>query len=76
MNSGNTKPFPHPRCENTFSRIRDYPYQERKAKRLERVVELAVDYSVPRINDFVVRVVEMQASAEIRTIYSVVPSSK
>ena len=49
MNSGCTKPYPHPRDENTFQRIPDYPYIHWRKRRPpgERVVELAVDYSVP-----------------------------
>jgi hypothetical protein len=72
MNSGSTKPFPHPRSEETFRRIHDYPYSERRRmkKRGERVVELAVDYAVPNVRDFVVRVVEMRGSEEIRIIHN------
>jgi hypothetical protein len=69
MNTGCTKPFPHPRSEKTFRRIRDYRYAERaRAKRGERVVELAVDHGVPDLRDYVVRVVEMQGSVEIREV--------
>jgi hypothetical protein len=72
MNSGCTKPFLHPRSEETFRRIHDYSYSERRRmkKRGERVVELAVDYAVPNVRDFVVRVVEMRASEEIRIIHN------
>jgi hypothetical protein len=70
MNSGCTKPFPHARNEETFRRIPDYPYSERRKKKKpgERVVELAVDYAVPNIVEFMVRVVEMRGTEEIRTI--------
>jgi hypothetical protein len=69
MNSGCTKPFPHPRSEKTFRRISDYPYAERAhVKRGERVVELAVDYGIPDIRDYAIRVVEMQGTEEIREI--------
>lgn len=55
INSGCTKPFPHKRDESIFSRIVDYPYAHWKARRgpLERVVELAVDYSVIDIKNHV-----------------------
>jgi hypothetical protein len=71
MNSGSTKPMPHPRDENTFRRIPDYPYADwrRKRARGERVVEFVVDYGVPDISKFVMRVVEMKCDKEIRTIY-------
>jgi hypothetical protein len=62
MNSGCTKPYPHPRDETTFRRIPEYPYAERRRRkpRGERVVELAVDYSVPDIAKFVTGAMRMQ----------------
>jgi hypothetical protein len=71
MNSGCTKPFPHPRGKNTFLRIPDYPYAEWKGKkkRGERVVELAVDYSVPDVSKFVTRVVQMKSFSELRVLF-------
>jgi hypothetical protein len=70
MNSGCTKPYPHPRDEKTFRRISDYPYAHWRSRRVrgERVVELAVDYSIPDIDQFVTRVVQMQASEELATL--------
>jgi hypothetical protein len=67
MNSGSTKPYPHPRDDKTFQRISDYPYSYWRSRRVrgERVVELAVDYSVPDIAQFVTHVVQMQASQEL-----------
>lgn len=59
INSGCTKPMPHPRDETIFARILDYPYahwRERRSRQ-ERVVELAVDHSVKDIRDYVRRVV-------------------
>jgi hypothetical protein len=67
MNSGCTKPYPHPRNEQTFSRIPQYPYAKRP--RRERAVELAIDYAVPDIERFVTRVVEMRTDEEIRTLH-------
>ena len=71
INSGSTKPFPHPRGEKTFQRIADYPYAEWKGKRRrgERVVELAVDYAVPDVTKFVTRVVRMRASVELSILF-------
>lgn len=71
INSGCTKPFPHPRDETTFSRIVDYPYAHWKKRRRkgERVVELCVDYAVPNIVDFVVRVSEVQGGQETHVLY-------
>lgn len=59
INSGCTKPMPHPRDENIFARIKDYPYsfwRQRRARR-ECVVELAVDHSVDDIRSHVRRVI-------------------
>jgi hypothetical protein len=70
MNSGCTKPWPHPRDETTFRRISDYPYADRRRRkpRGERVVELAVDYSVPDIAEFVTRAVRMQGDQVLATL--------
>jgi hypothetical protein len=72
MNSGCTKPIPHPRGDDTFLRIPDYPYAQwrRKRKRGERVVEFVIDYSVPDISKYVHRVVEMRGDQELRTIFT------
>jgi uncharacterized protein DUF7002 len=71
MNSGCTKPIPHPRGKSTFQRITSYPYDVWKAKRRcgERVVELSVDYAVPDVARFVKRVVRMKGNTEITTIF-------
>ncbi len=73
MNSGNTKPFPHPRDESTFSRIADYPYDHWRRKnrtRGERVVELAVDHSVPDLRQYVTRVIVMRGRKIEEIIFS------
>jgi hypothetical protein len=72
MNSGCTKPYPHPRDENTFRRIPDYPYTHWRKRRApgERVVELAVDYSVPDIAPFVIQVMRMQGGHQLDTLSS------
>jgi hypothetical protein len=72
MNSGTTKPVPHPRGEDTFQRIESYPYAHWRVRRTtgERAVELAVDYSVPDISEYVYRVVEMKGDKELKVIYS------
>lgn len=72
INSGCTKPIPHPRDERAFLRIADYPYTHWRGrrKRTERAVELAIDYSVPDIADHVKRVVVKRGSDELNVIYS------
>jgi len=71
MNSGCTKPFPHPRGKSTFQRIPDYPYAHWRARRPrgERVVEVAVDYAVIGIQKFVRRVVRMKGNDEIAVLF-------
>jgi hypothetical protein len=70
MNSGCTKPYPHPRDEHTFERIPDYPYSHWRMRRRrgERVVQLALDYSVPDVAAFVTRVSRMQSARELATL--------
>jgi uncharacterized protein DUF7002 len=71
INSGCTKPFPHPRGRKTFQRVRQYPYAEWKTKRKrgERIVELAVDYAVPNIEKYVTRVVRMKNFADLAVLF-------
>lgn len=71
MNSGCTKPIPHPRGSATFQRIVAYPYADWKAKRKrgERVVELAVDYAVLDIPDYVTRVTRMKGREELSVLF-------
>lgn len=59
MNSGNTWPLPHRRGKNTFCRIPDYP-SKRSGNPVKPVVELVVDYAVPNIEDYVVKVRRMR----------------
>ncbi len=70
MNSGCTKPYPHPRDEQTFRRIPDYPYSHwrKRRRRGERIVELAIDYSIPNVASFVTRVLRMQRDRELGTL--------
>jgi hypothetical protein len=70
INSGCTKPMPHPRDEFSFSRIPDYPYLHWSKKRIkgERIVELAVDHSVLDICKHVRRVVVKKSDIVISVI--------
>lgn len=69
MNSGNTRPFPHPRGFQTFLPISRYPYAYRKSRRLEVVVELAVEYRVPDIQRHVVRVYSTTCNYKWTTVW-------
>jgi hypothetical protein len=59
MNSGCTKPMPHPRGPDTFLSIDNYPYdfwkKVRRRKAGERVVELTVIGGIPDISKYVVQ---------------------
>jgi hypothetical protein len=70
INSGCTKPMPHPRDETIFARITEYPYAHWRARRSrrERVVELAVDHSVEDIRDHVRRVVVKRGTEVVSVI--------
>lgn len=71
INSGCTKPMPRARDESTFLRIDDYPYDHwrSKRKRGERIVELAIDYSVPDLARYVKRVVIMRGTAVQKVLF-------
>jgi hypothetical protein len=70
MNSGATGRFPVRRGPTTFRRIADYDYAGRKARGLERVVELAVLGGVPDIERFTRRVVRMRCEREEAVVWS------
>lgn len=57
MNTGNTRPFPHPRSPATFRSMNAYPYAARKRlPDYSAVVELTVLGEVPDVKDFVIKV--------------------
>ena len=66
INSGATKPMPAPRGRTTFSRIGDYPYDQRP--RRERVVELCVDYEVKDVVRFVQCVYVVKGTKVVRKL--------
>lgn len=68
MNSGCTIPFPHKRDLNSFQRMAEYPYESRKRNK-DPIVELAIDYSVPDIRDFVTEVREGGAGQGAKVVW-------
>lgn len=63
MNTGSTQPFAHKRGLFTFSRMVDYPFEERLHRgAYYTVVELAVELGVPNLTDYVVEAAEMRCS--------------
>lgn len=70
INSGCTKPFPHPRNARTFLPIDQYPFSAKKlAGMRSSVVELTIPYSVPDIASYVERVDAMRGSSVMHEIY-------
>lgn len=67
MNSGNTFPYPHVRDERIFRSISDYP-SKKNGSPLEPVAELVVDYCVPDISKFVVKVERIRGEEVLRQI--------
>ncbi len=72
INSGATaKPMPQPRGTETFRRICDYPFNDWSRKRrscIKAVAELAVDYSVPNIRDYVEAVSVRNSTGVVHTL--------
>jgi hypothetical protein len=67
MNSGNTFPYFQPRGKDLFKRIPDYP-SKKNGKPTKDIVEVVVDYSVPDIRDFVVKVQRIRGDEVISDI--------
>jgi hypothetical protein len=65
LNSGATRPFPWPRDLGTFRPLGDYPFADLRRRRPARdvVVELAVDYSVTNVWDYVLELRRMKGTA-------------
>lgn len=56
MNSGATRPMPHPRGRDCFLPLGEFPYFDRLSRRLDPVAEVAVQHCVPDIVQHVERV--------------------
>jgi hypothetical protein len=73
INSGATKPMPHPRGSDTFRRIADYPFDEWKKKRAsaaKAIAELAVDHGVPNLGDYVENVTVRSVKGIEQTLFT------
>lgn len=71
INSGCTKPFPHPRDRNAFLSIAAYPFEHWKKKRpsWDALVEVSVEGGVPNIIECVVSVDEMCGDKIIKALW-------
>lgn len=61
INSGSTIYKPQPRGKQTFLRMEDYPFAERKKKRgvANAIAEMCIEHSVPNLAEFVIRAYQM-----------------
>jgi hypothetical protein len=72
INSGCTKPYPHPRGHYTFRALTTYPFEALRKKRgiRDAIVELAVLGGVNDVQDLVLRVEEMKAGTRGKLIWT------
>ena len=69
LNSGNTLPIAHPRGISTFSRMKDYPFEERLRRgTYYTVVELAVEGGIPDVVNYTIRVDSMVSKGGRATV--------
>lgn len=71
INSGCTKPIARPRGKQTFLPLDKFPFLERQGKYgvASAVAEFAIEYSVPRIETYVISVDHMISDQLIENIY-------
>jgi hypothetical protein len=72
INSGCTKPYPHPRGLDTFLPISEYPFEYWYQKRHgaeDAVVELAVRDGIEELADIVLRVEIMRRDELLEVVY-------
>lgn len=70
LNSGCTKPYPHPRGSNTFLPLQEYPYESRRKKNdYSAIVELTVDYKVTDVEDLTVKVEHIVGETVLETLF-------
>lgn len=70
INSGSTIYRAQPRGRQTFRTLPEYPFEERRRLRGVRsaIAEMCVDYGVPDIANFIIRVAHMRGPAETEVI--------
>jgi hypothetical protein len=71
INSGSTIYNPRSRGADTFQKLRDYPFEDRRKARglTNAVAELAVQYGLPDISKCIVRVDHRRDEKILETIY-------
>jgi hypothetical protein len=71
LNSGCTRPRAWPRGKNTFQRLAEYPFEERR-KRVgvaNAIAEAAIDRSVPDIADLTIKVQHVRGDRTLETVF-------
>ena len=73
INSGSTIYRPAPRGIKTFRPLRSYPFQERRKKRgvANAVAEMAFDYAIRDITEYIVRVEKRRDGRVLRVVWEV-----
>lgn len=70
INSGCTKPMPHPRGKDCFLSLQEYPFDywvKKRGKNGDSAVELTVEYAVPDISRLVTRV-EIRKAGKVEKV--------
>ena len=67
INSGSTVYNPQPRGLHLFQPFADFPYEARRHYGPRAIAELSVNYSIPDLRDFVLRV-ERRTGTETRSV--------
>ena len=70
LNSGATRPFPHPRGRGTFQPMDSHPYSERRRRGLDPVAEVAIKHGVANIERYLLRVEQGSAGQRRRVIWT------
>ena len=69
INSGSTVYNPQPRGLNLFRSFAEFPYEARRKYGERAIAELSVEYSVPDLRDFVIRVERRAGTATSKILY-------
>ena len=69
INSGSTVYNPQPRGLDLFRPLNEFPYTDRKRYGKRAVAEICVDYSIPDLRSFVIRVERRSGTSILQTLY-------
>ena len=69
INSGATKPIPHPRGENTFSTFNNFPWHKRRNRGSRIVAELCIKKRVRNPSRYIHEVLEVRDNQVLNQIF-------